>query len=62
MILDEDMEGNITRQEYFDALEAYKIIHQVIKESSNFYGEDSELLNSLKERLHKEAELIKEDK
>jgi hypothetical protein len=45
-----------------DALEAYKIIHQVIKESSNFYGEDSELLNSLKERLHKEAELIKEDK
>ena len=25
MILDEDMEGNITRQEYYDALEAYNV-------------------------------------
>lgn len=44
-----------------DALEAYKIIHQVIKDSSNFYGHDSELLNSLKERLDMEAETSKID-
>jgi len=52
-----DFNLNQVKHTISDALEAFKVIKQVLSESKNFEEKDVDLLSSLKDRLDRETAL-----